>query len=240
VGPALVAAGAFALNDFFDVASDAALNRRDRPIVAGELSKGSVLKASIALYAAGLGLCLYASGWLAFSIAFAYAVLSVAYSAVLKRTLLAGNLAVATTYAISFVYGSAIATGTLNVQPTIACFAAMAFFAGLARELLNSIKDMEGDKKLHALSLPMLLDAKPVAFIAGACVVAAVALSALPLLQGVRIPYVLLVGACDALLLHAAYSALNDLSYANLSRVRKQTIFALLVGVIGFASLAAG
>jgi 4-hydroxybenzoate polyprenyltransferase len=239
IGPALITAGSFALNDYFDVASDRKLGRKDRPLVSGAMHPAQVLIAGAAMMLAGLGLSYYFSGALAFAIAFVFGVLALAYNAWLKKTLVVGNVAVSTTYAIPFIYGNIIAAGNLGeLNQFVLLFAAVAFLAGLGREFLNSIKDMAGDKKLGALSLPMFVGARPVIAIAAVLFAAAIFLSLIPMASGIQLPYLALVGACDLLLLKSAYSAWNDYSYENLAKVRKWTIYALVLGVIGFATLA--
>ena len=240
VGPVLITAASFALNDFYDVPSDRALGRTDRPLVRGALSPKQVLFVAALLFGAGLYFCYAVSGLYAFAIAFAYCVLAFTYNAVLKRTLFVGNAVVATTYSIPFIYGNVVATGmTLDsLHPFVATFAAISFLAGLARELYNSVKDKAGDAKLKALTLPMVVGDRPVILLGSLMLAGAVALSVLPLLAGLRLPYLLLVGACDLLLLKSAVEAMADHSYESLRRVRKQTIYALLLGLLGFASLA--
>ncbi len=239
IGPALITAGSFALNDYFDVTSDKKLKRTDRPLVSGKLRTRQVLVASVLLMLAGLGLCYYFNGMLALAIAFVFAVLAVAYNTVLKKTLVVGNLAVSTTYAIPFIYGNVVAAGGLgSLNQFVLLFAAVAFLAGLGRELTNSVKDEAGDEKIGALSLPMFVGARPVIGIAAVLFAAAIFLSLIPMAQGIRLPYLALVGACDLLLLKSAYSAWNDHSYENLAKVRKWTIYALVLGVLGFATLA--
>ena len=239
IGPALITAGAFALNDYFDVASDRKLGRKDRPLVSGALKPAQVLLGGSAMMLAGLGLSFYESGMLAFAIAFVFSVLAIAYNAGLKKTLVVGNVAVSMTYAIPFIYGNVVASGMLSsLDPYVLLFAGVAFLAGLGREFLNSIKDAEGDKKIGALSLPMFVGARPVIAIAAVLFAAAVFLSLLPIVSGIKLPYLALVGACDLLLLKSAQSAWNDYSYENLAKVRKWTIYALILGVLGFATLA--
>ncbi len=240
IGPALITAGSFALNDFFDVPSDKKLKRFDRPIASGKIKPMHAIAASAVLMLAGLALCYYFNGRLAFYIAAAYTALSIAYSAALKKTLFVGNVVVATTYGIPFVYGNVVESGSLNaLNPLAVVFAAIAFLAGLARELFNSVKDEKGDKEIGVVSLPMIVGQKIVLAFASLLLVTAVALSLRPLvvLGYAYAPYAAFVGACDALLLTSCYSALRDYSYENLVKVRKQTVYALLLGLIGFASL---
>ncbi len=241
VGPALIAAASFALNDYFDVESDRKLRRFDRPVASGEIKPLHALAATAVLFIAGLGLCFFENGTLAFYIAAAYAAVSIAYSAALKKTLFVGNAVVATTYAIPFIYGNVVASGSLyKLNSFVLVFAAIAFFAGLARELFNSVKDEKGDREIRALSLPMVIGAKPVLAFGALAVVVAVALSLKPLVRlgALYLPYAVPIAACDLLLLASAYSAVANSSYANLSAVRKRTVYALLLGLVGFASLA--
>ncbi|OIO26812.1 hypothetical protein AUJ14_00930 [Candidatus Micrarchaeota archaeon CG1_02_55_22] len=236
LGPAIITLAAFISNDCFDVATDKALGRTDRPLVSGRVSLRNAHLASVAFFAVGLALAFYA-GFALFVIAFAYSLAAVAYNAFLKRLPLVGNLYVASSMAVPFVYGAVAAAGVRGVPYLVWVFALLAFVAGVGRELLITTRDVEGDRHVGALTLPMVLGAYFTLALSLVLFIVAVFVSFLPLAQNSSMSYAVLVGACDAILLYSGVSALNDPSFKNLSRLRNYSLAALLLGLAGFAAL---
>jgi geranylgeranylglycerol-phosphate geranylgeranyltransferase len=232
-----IVAGSNALNDFFDFPSDAALGRNDRPLVSGRIKPNQVLAASGLLLATGLALCLYLTTFLIVMTA-CLVLLGIAYNVFLKRTPIIGNIVIAACYAVPIIYGNAIADGSLNsLRPVIIILASLTFFAGFGRELMATVKDVEGDRKLKAFSLPMLVGVRPIVTFVTILSIVIVALSPLPLLFLYSIPYAVLAGASGALRLACAYFAFKDSSYSNLQRLGKYHTSALLLGLLAFATL---
>lgn len=242
IGPALVTLASFIFNDVFDLPSDKANRRTERPLVSGRISSQNAFVAANLLYAAGLALSLL-SGWTAFLIVLLYAVFSIAYTLALKKLPLVGNIFIATTMAIPFVYGNLVACGasaSCSLNPFIAIFALIAFLTGTGRELLLTLRDVEGDRKLHSKTFPMVAGTRPTLFLASLLMLAAIALSLAPPLHyfGLYAPYALFVGVCDFLLLHSIAISFARPVPKTLEKARKYTLLALISGLIGFASLA--
>lgn len=245
LGPALIVLGSFIFNDYLDIASDKALGRKERPLVSKQVSPRAALYASAVLFGSGLAFC-WSSNFIGFEIAFAYSLLSVAYSAFLKKLPLLGNAVTATTYGISFLYGNAVAANSLalnDLNLLVVSFGVFAFLAGLGRELLITIRDVEGDKKIGALTLPMVLGARITAWLAAFLLLCAIAATYFPIANNYLSDaslwcYALLVGACDVLLFYCAHSALSDSSRQNLSKIRNYSLKAFQIALLGLFLLA--
>jgi len=243
LGPALIVLASFIFNDVMDLPSDLALGRMERPLVSKKISEKTAFGLSLSLFAAGLALCLAAS-LLAFQIAFFYSLISVAYSLYLKKLPLLGNAIVSTTYAISFVYGNAVAVNSFDVGSwnlLVISFAGFAFLAGLGREVLITLRDVKGDKKIGALTLPMVVGGKATVMLSAFLLLLAIAATFTPLRvfrSGNFLVYLLFVGVCDALLLYSAISAWRDYSPENLVRIRNYTIRAFQLALAGFVAIA--
>ncbi|MBI2445744.1 geranylgeranylglycerol-phosphate geranylgeranyltransferase [Candidatus Micrarchaeota archaeon] len=214
VGPMLITWGAFAWNDYFGYKSDKALNRKDRPLVAGTITPRVALWVGSALMILGVALT-YPVGVAAFGIAIVYTALSMAYDLFLKTRPLLGNLFIASSMSISFIYGNYAASDTLH--PYVLLYAGVAFFAGLGRELIITLRDVEGDKKAGATTLPMLLGPRVTVTAASALIYGAAALSLVPLLRPVSIPYIALAVLTDALFLVSTYYVLLSQKLQNLN-----------------------
>lgn len=176
---ALITAAGNVINDYFDVEIDR-VNRPDRPIPAGRVTLPGARAYAVTLFLAGILVCLKTSV-LCIAIAVFNAVLLVVYAARLKRTPLLGNIAVSYLAASMFLFGGALAgiPGIFHVMP----FAAMTFFAMLARELVKDAEDVEGDRASGAVTLPILRGIPFTLYLAFFCAVLGIAASLLPYLR---------------------------------------------------------
>ena len=238
LAPAFITAGAFALNDCLGYASDKANKRIDRPLVAGKISRKNAWLVSIVFYALGL-LSSTLVNQAAYTIVLAFATASLAYDAFLKKIPFAGNLFIASTMSASFLYASSAVTGSLEqFSFPILVFAAMAFVAGVARELLITLRDVVGDRKAGMLTAPMLLGPRWTVIAASVLFSFAIALSLLPLLQKFYLPYAVFIIAADALFVTSSMRAFIDSSPQSLQKIRNYTLYALGLGLLAFATLA--
>jgi geranylgeranylglycerol-phosphate geranylgeranyltransferase len=146
----LVASGANAINDYFDIEIDR-INRPDRPLPAGLLSPRQ---------ACVLCGCFFVLAW--FPAAFiGIPILLVVlfselllywYSAFLKQTAVWGNLTVSFCTGLAFLFGGLTAG---NIRPAVLP-AIFAFLINWAREIVKDIEDVPGDRQQHARTLPIL------------------------------------------------------------------------------------
>ncbi len=144
VTPILVSMGSFAINDYFDVEADRANGFRDRPIVSGQISKGEAFRWAVCLLVAGALASALINAY-ALAIAVAFAALAFLYSYRLKDMLLLGNVYIAFSMVIPFIYGDFVVSRSLGL--TIVLVSIVVFLSGLAREVHGMIRDREGDSK---------------------------------------------------------------------------------------------
>ncbi len=157
---ALVAAGANAINDVFDIDIDR-INRPERPLPRGALTIYDAKKMWLILSIAALIINLFLN-LTALLIVILSIVLLYLYSARLKRTVLAGNLVIGLMTGMAFIYGG-IVIGRIERAVVPAVFA---FLVNLARELLKDVEDLEGDRKENAVTLPIKYGVIPALVIA--------------------------------------------------------------------------
>ncbi len=153
---ALVVAFGFVSNDYVDLEIDR-VNRPERPLPAGELSRNG------ALWLAGLlVIAAVAVAWLLppllFCIACANIILTVAYSLLLKRTVLLGNMAMALLNSSVLVFGG-LATGA--VSPLVWAVAGMSFVYTLGQEVLYTVDDIAGDAQLGLVTTAIYFGVGP-------------------------------------------------------------------------------
>ncbi|MDE1834844.1 MAG: UbiA family prenyltransferase, partial [Candidatus Micrarchaeota archaeon] len=81
---------------------------------------------------------------------------SLLYSYKLKDMPLIGNMYIAFSMSIPFIFGNYVLSA--NLSSAIAVIFVMVFFSGLAREIDGTIRDYEGDTKIRkATTLPKLI-----------------------------------------------------------------------------------
>ncbi len=141
VAPIFISMSAFAINDYFDVETDRA-NKKDRPIVTGAITQGTALNVSIACLAIGIAGAAFINAE-ALAIVIVFGVISMLYSYRLKDMFLVGNVAIALSMAIPFIYGNYVVSST--VSSNILLISVLILFAGVAREVHGTIRDYDGD-----------------------------------------------------------------------------------------------
>lgn len=146
---AFITIGANVINDYFDIDIDR-INKPDRPLAAGEISRKLALNYFVFVYIIGWGFA-GAINVNMFLIAVIIGLLLVLYSYRLKRTVLWGNLTVSFATAIAFIFGG----GAVNHYKETLFPAGFAFLFHLGREILKDIQDMEGDRRAGAKTFPI-------------------------------------------------------------------------------------
>jgi geranylgeranylglycerol-phosphate geranylgeranyltransferase len=164
------------INDFFDAKIDA-INRPDRPIPSGAVTRTAARGFAVTLFLAGILVSFFINS-LCISIAIVNSLILLAYAGKLKRTPLLGNITVAYLSASIFLFGGALNgwNGLVHIIP----IAAITFFAMISRELVKDAEDVKGDIADEADSLPIRIGIKKTALLALITTVPAVATSFIP------------------------------------------------------------
>lgn len=229
--PVLSEMGSFALNDYLDVETDRLNGKKDRPLVKGTISPGFALRFAALCIALSVALAWFIN-LPAFIIALAFNALAVAYNARLKDMPLAGNAYIALTMAIPFIFGNFVVSTAL--APANLALALLGFVAGLAREIIKSVQDMEGDVAARgSKTLPVVIGKKASLAVAVALYLLFVPLSALPFFMGLEtaaVPVALVVAA-DALILLVCYRLATGSAFRF---ARDASLAAFALGMLGF------
>jgi geranylgeranylglycerol-phosphate geranylgeranyltransferase len=167
--------GSFAINDYFDVELDTENMRFDRPLVSKAMSKRSALVISYVSFSLGV-IAAFFINIPAFIIAFIFAFLAAFYSYKLKETLLIGNVYVAFSMAIPFIFGNYVVSYVIN--PNVLIISVIILSSGLAREIHGMIRDFKGDRKIRDLkSVPYYIGIKESSLVAFGLYIVAILLS---------------------------------------------------------------
>ncbi len=226
----LVTGAGNAINDYFDADIDA-INRPDRPIPSGKITRESAYTFSIALFAASVVVS-YIIGTFPFFIACFNSLLLYFYASSLKRKVFVGNLSVAYLTGSTFLFGGA-AFGKRGIEITFVLFF-LSMLATLAREIVKAIEDVDGDRKEGAETLPIRIGERPSAHAASSFGILAVILSPLPYIMDLfNESYLYAVGIADAFFIYAVVLILKKNSSASSKFFKIAMLFALLAFIAG-------
>jgi 4-hydroxybenzoate polyprenyltransferase len=175
-----ITAGGYIINDIYDVEADK-INKPNKIFIDKTISKKNAWKSYFLLTFLGLILGVFISFYKAlgaFSVIFIFTILALYfYSKNLKKLPLLGNLitslCIAFVIYIVYLFGfkyieffklthEEIENATLFLQIWVATilYAAFAFLTTLIREIIKDIEDVNGDLKINAKTLPIILGRK--------------------------------------------------------------------------------
>lgn len=222
-----------AANDIYDVEVDR-VNQPSRPIPSARISTQNANRLSVLGLMIGMACSVLSFNPLAVTIAAAYAFLSWLYSYRAKREGIGGNLIVASSLAIPFVYGGVISGGKI-LSSLLLLMALTAFFAGVGREVVKAMADIEGDEKRGVNSLARRRGMKAASVAGAASFILAVFTSWLPLVYKLANEfYVFGVLVPDVIFVYLAVSIAEDQSISNAHRVKTVALAGMLAGLLVF------
>ncbi|MBU7005085.1 MAG: UbiA family prenyltransferase [Theionarchaea archaeon] len=236
-GPLTLGASTFAMNDYYDIETDKRGDRRDRPLVRGDISPGTAKL----IFMIGFPLGLLLSSVInipCLVIAAVFASLAVIYNIYLKDTGLPGNLFIASTMGIPFIYGSLAVGGEISLP--VVTLTMMALLSGAGREILKDVMDVEGDSARNSRTLART---RGIPFASRTSVpffLIAICLSPLPFLLQTgqsyhhNLKYLIPVAITDLLLMLVISRALKLSFSADAASLRKLSLLALGIGLVGF------
>jgi geranylgeranylglycerol-phosphate geranylgeranyltransferase len=175
----LITSAGNTINDFFDQIIDS-VNRPERPIPSGTVSKNGAVVFACLLFIVGIVLSLFTNPLCVFFAVF-NSLLLLLYAKTLKSTPFFGNIAVAYLAGSIFLFGGAFAglQGLINnIIITL-----ITFFAMLARELLKDAEDVPGDLVSGAKTVPILFGVHMTVVISAIFTIIAVIVSFYPYLH---------------------------------------------------------
>ena len=231
-------ASGFALNDYVDYEVDVANKRTDRPLVRGELSRSSALILAVVLAPFGL-LSAYLISFKAFLFALIVSLLGYAYDLKLKETGIAGNVYIAFSMAVPFLYGSVVARGELC--GAVIVLSSIAFLSGVGREIMKGIEDVRGDAIRGVRTVARVFGIRRAARVAALLYIISVLMSVLPpvLFRRFANPGYSPVIITDLMLLQCSLELFRieedeERAAKVVRKLRKKTLIALTFGLLGF------
>ena len=228
-----VCAFSMVANDYYDIEVDR-VNQPTRPLPSGAVSKREAAAIAGLTLVVGLAAALATLSLAAVLIAGLYALLAWLYDYRVKKYGLVGNLIVASSLAIPFIYGGVVSGG--DVFGSLLLFmAATSLLAGVGREVVKAMADVPGDQKRGIRSYAAVHGLKAASAVGALFFLLAVVTSALPLFVikvdvfyrfGVVLPAVAFA--------YLAYSILTHADTKGALRVKKTALMGMLLGLVVF------
>ncbi len=228
----LGSASSMLINDYIDRFVDA-VNKPWKPIPGGRVNPRVVLWSSLLVMVSAIIINI-PLGFTAVEVAGVYVVVGYAYSFLRKYWWSHFIVSFSTTGPI--VYGYVVAGAPASLLGLMACFSLTIFFINTGREILKAIMDIEGDKKYGYVTIPIrygVEKAKLLMIIVG--LIGSVLGIATGLAGYAGAYYLALITAAAIVYMYALINAYRYTSRIEvLEKSRKQTIRAMLLGLIAF------
>jgi len=233
-----ICAYSMAVNDIYDLEVDR-VNRPDRPLPGGRVSVKEATRLSYVMLVVGMACSVLSLLPLAVIIAAAYALLSWLYNSWAKKTGLPGNLIVASSLAIPFIYGGAVSGGSIGGS-LLLMMALTAFFSGVGREVVKGMADVEGDAKREVDSVARGSGLRTASLAGALFFLLAVFTSWVPLITRLANPvYSYAVVAPDVIFIYLAVAILASHEPKSAYRVKRIALAGMTVGLLVFIGGAA-
>ncbi len=219
-----------AINDYFDASIDA-INKPNRPIPSGIISEQEAFVSYIILSFIGVALSI-PLGIIEFLIALFFAISWYIYAKWLKSMGLVGNALVSLGVAFTLIFG-ALAAGTLT--PKVIAFSSIAFTSNLAREVVKTIEDIEGDTAYGLKTVAIRFGLKKSGLIAACLSLLSALLTIIPLIMlGTGWAYLILTVLISApLLIYSAYLSCRIKGKENARRISDLLKTSMFLGIMG-------
>jgi len=228
-----ICAFSMVVNDYYDIEVDR-VNQPTRPLPSGQLTKSGAVAIAVLMLMVGLVATALLVDVAAVLIVALYTLLAWLYDFRAKKYGLAGNLIVASSLAIPFVYGGVISGGQV-LDSLLLFMASTSFLAGVGREAVKAMADVPGDQKRGVRSYASVHGMKPAAALGAAFFLLAVVTSVLPLLLiPVSLFYKVGVVLPDAAFVYLAYRILTHADVKGALSVKKAALMGMLLGLIVF------
>lgn len=221
-------------NDVYDLEVDK-INQPNRPLPSGIVSVKAARAFSLVLVSLGL-LTSVGTGIFTLAIAFIFAVVGWIYNSRAKMLGLLGNSLVALSLAIPYIYGSvAISNYAINLGYLLAL---TSFLAGLGREVLKGVADVNGDRLRKVKTVAISHGTKAARMLAGGLFLVAVFSSALPvlfdLLGRALFVYLGLIAATDAIFIFLTYRVLSFRNESDALKLKTYALGGMMLGLVSY------
>jgi geranylgeranylglycerol-phosphate geranylgeranyltransferase len=231
----LISSFSMVCNDYYDVEIDK-VNQPSRPLATGRIARKVAVVAGLTFLLLGLASSAV-TGLVTFSIASVFAFIAWFYNFWGKKKGIGGNMLVAASVAVPYIYGGAIVGGAFDIL--IWALATTSFLAATGREVVKAIADVKGDEMRNVHSVARRRGEAYAAKMGSFLFLLAVASSSIPALTGslVRLAlpvYMGLILVPDGIFIYLAKSISSNPSPQNALLVKKRALAAMLSGLLAY------
>ncbi len=229
VAAAFIAAAGNAINDYYDINIDR-INRPDRPLPSGKITKRGIWAYAIVLF--GIGIAISVLLTLSnFVIALVNSILLAVYAARLKKSGFLGDIVISYLVASVFIF-AAVAINELKIGFILAV---AAFFTNAAREVLKDLEDIKGDKLFGARTLPMLMGRKKAIIVVSSFLTVSILVSPFPYTLGIlNWPYLPVAFLADGIFAYLIYILNKRTDQKAVALTQRLVKFGALIGLVAF------
>jgi len=219
------------VNDYYDIEVDK-VNRPDRPLPSGTISPDFAITLALILLSIGIASSIMIS-FNNFVIASVFAFLAWFYNFWGKRRGFIGNIMVAASVAIPYIYGGMAVNNAY--KPLLIWLALTSFLAGTGREVIKTISDVEGDELRGIKSIARAYGSRFASILGALMFFMAIVSSWLPFITGiVGMVYAILILIPGLIFIYASVRILKSPSEANALHVKSIALLGMLLGLIAF------
>lgn len=187
----LTASAGHTLNDWKDVEIDS-INRPERAIPSGRISRNTALVLTIILFIIGDAIIFFTRNFEAILIILIGSVFIAAYSLKFKKLGFIGNLTIGMLTSFCLLLGGA----ALNKIELAFWAALLAFVMNIGREITKGVDDYTGDEEEGVKTLAVLFGKKKASYIAISFLIATIVISPLPFFFKLYNEIYLLIAVC--------------------------------------------
>jgi geranylgeranylglycerol-phosphate geranylgeranyltransferase len=227
----LISSYSMVVNDWYDLEVDR-INSPDRPLASGRIHpKTAAVFAGIMLTIGLISSILI--GLDTFIIASVFAAIAWIYNYRGKKQMLLGNMMVAASVAISYIYGGATVG---MIDDRLLWFLALtSFLAATGREIIKTIADVNGDAARQVKSIARVYGSRIAAYAGAFFFLGAVGSTVIPILVGeVGIVFTVLILIPDILFIYAAVRIIMDYSKLKALQIKKLALIGMIIGMLIF------
>ncbi len=227
----LISSFSMVVNDYYDIEVDK-VNRPDRPLPSGAISPNLAVILALILLSTGIASSMLTS-LNNFVIASVFAFLAWFYNFWGKKRGFIGNIMVAVSVAIPYIYGGMAVNNAYKAL--LVWLALTSFFAATGREVIKTICDIQGDELRGVRSVARTHGSRFASILGTIMFFMAIASSWIPFTTGiVGMVYAILILIPNLIFMYASIKILKDTSEISALNVKSISLLGMLIGLIAF------
>lgn len=224
-----IAAAALIFNDYFDIETDR-INSPSRPLPAGLITKAEAMTLAIAVTLAGFSSSLLL-GFDAFLIVVLVWIIGFLYNWRFKKSGLFGNLFVAFSVGMTFIFGGLVVGNTF--EAVVWYLAMTTLLVDLGEEIAADALDVEGDRKTGSRSLAVIYGPETAIKVSASIFGVVIVGSAVPFIFGwLQWEYLPPILSLDAVIFYSTLNLLRSDKHDKIKDIRRIYIGGLMVFLI--------